>query len=137
MCRSSVPFTTWAAVSVIVLCGCAPSTDAKKRIKDSTPREVLETWTKAEAERDWETWFECMTPRARDHRRLGLIISGVLILSFTASTPSIQESLYSSSQISELALVSVVGATLLTIAAGWIPSMIASGQDPAEVLREE
>ena len=68
---------------------------------------------------------------------IGLIISGVLTLSFTASTPSIQEKLFSSSLISELAFVSIVGATLLTIAAGWIPSMIASGQDPAEVLREE
>jgi ABC-type lipoprotein release transport system permease subunit len=68
---------------------------------------------------------------------IGLIISGVLTLSFTASTPSIKEKLFSSSLISELAFVSIVGATLLTIAAGWIPSMIASGQDPAEVLREE
>jgi putative ABC transport system permease protein len=68
---------------------------------------------------------------------IGLIISGVLTLSFTASTPSIQEKLFSSSLIYELAFVSIVGATLLTIAAGWIPSMIASGQDPAEVLREE
>ena len=51
--------------------------------------------------------------------------------------PGIQTELFADSLTLKLALVSVIGATLLTIAAGWIPSMIASGQDPAEVLREE
>ena len=37
----------------------------------------------------------------------------------------------------KMAALSVVGATLLAVIAGWIPAMIASGQDPAEVLREE
>jgi ABC-type lipoprotein release transport system permease subunit len=31
----------------------------------------------------------------------------------------------------------VLGASLLAVIAGWIPAMIASRQDPAEVLREE
>jgi putative ABC transport system permease protein len=67
----------------------------------------------------------------------GLTLSGILTFSFTSSIPSIQAELFTASLTLKLALVSVVGATLLTIAAGWIPSMIASGQDPAEVLREE
>ena len=67
----------------------------------------------------------------------GVILAGVLTFSFTASTPSIQSELFASSLTLKLALIAVTGATFLTIAAGWIPSMIASGQDPAEVLREE
>ena len=35
-----------------------------------------------------------------------------------------------------LTALAVVGASLLAVVAGWIPAMIASGQDPAEVLRE-
>ena len=67
----------------------------------------------------------------------GLIISGILTFAFTSSMPSIQTGLFTASLTLKLASVSVIGGTLLTIAAGWIPSMIASGQDPAEVLREE
>lgn len=67
----------------------------------------------------------------------GLVLAGVLTFLFTAGTPSIQSELFSSSLTLRLIFISVTGATLLTIAAGWIPSMIASGQDPAEVLREE
>lgn len=37
----------------------------------------------------------------------------------------------------KMAALAVVGASLLAVIAGWIPAMIASGQDPAEVLREE
>ncbi len=36
-----------------------------------------------------------------------------------------------------MAALAVVGASLLAVIAGWIPAMIASGQDPAEVLRVE
>ena len=36
-----------------------------------------------------------------------------------------------------LAALAVVGASMLAVVAGWIPALIASGQDPAEVLREE
>ncbi|MBN2241733.1 MAG: ABC transporter permease [Acidobacteria bacterium] len=36
-----------------------------------------------------------------------------------------------------MAALAVAGATLLAVVAGWLPAMIASGQDPAEVLREE
>jgi len=36
-----------------------------------------------------------------------------------------------------LLLASVAGAALLTVIAGWIPTMIATRQDPADVLREE
>lgn len=67
----------------------------------------------------------------------GLILAGILTFSLTASTPSIQNDLFAFSLILKLSIVSLIGATFLTIAAGWIPSMIASGQDPAEVLREE
>jgi putative ABC transport system permease protein len=69
---------------------------------------------------------------------LGIVLAGVLTYIFIASTHSIQTEIFGSvSLILKLALVSVIGASLLTIAAGWIPAMIASGQDPAEVLREE
>jgi putative ABC transport system permease protein len=37
----------------------------------------------------------------------------------------------------ELALLAIIGASLLAVIAGWIPAMIASQQDPAQVLREE
>jgi putative ABC transport system permease protein len=68
----------------------------------------------------------------------GIVLAGILTFVLTASMPSIQIEIFGSvSLISKLAFVSVIGASLLTIAAGWIPSMIASGQDPAEVLREE
>jgi ABC-type lipoprotein release transport system permease subunit len=67
----------------------------------------------------------------------GLILSAIFTFGFTSSMPGIQTELFANSLILKLALVSVIGATMLTIAAGWIPSMIASGQDPAEVLREE
>jgi putative ABC transport system permease protein len=33
--------------------------------------------------------------------------------------------------------LAVVGASILSVISGWIPAMIASGQDPAEILREE
>lgn len=36
-----------------------------------------------------------------------------------------------------MAALAIIGASLLAIIAGWIPAMIASGQDPAEVLRGE
>ena len=68
----------------------------------------------------------------------GIVLAGILTFIVTASMQSIQTELFGSvSLILKLAFVSVTVASLLTIAAGWIPSMIASGQDPAEVLREE
>jgi ABC-type antimicrobial peptide transport system permease subunit len=36
-----------------------------------------------------------------------------------------------------LLLASVGGATALAVIAGWIPTVVATRQDPAEVLREE
>jgi ABC-type lipoprotein release transport system permease subunit len=36
-----------------------------------------------------------------------------------------------------LLVLSVVGAAALAVIAGWIPTMIATRQDPADVLREE
>jgi putative ABC transport system permease protein len=36
-----------------------------------------------------------------------------------------------------LGALSVIGASFLSIVAGWIPAMIASGQDPAEILKGE
>jgi putative ABC transport system permease protein len=68
----------------------------------------------------------------------GIVLAGILTFIFTASALSIQLELFGSgSLILKLAVVSIIGASFLTVAAGWIPSMIASGQDPAEVLREE
>ncbi len=67
----------------------------------------------------------------------GIVISGILTFAFTSSAPAVQKALLASFPAVKLGLMSVIGAALLTIAAGWIPSMIASGQDPAEVLREE
>ena len=37
----------------------------------------------------------------------------------------------------QMAALAVIGASLLTVLAGWIPAMIAARQDPADVLREE
>jgi putative ABC transport system permease protein len=37
----------------------------------------------------------------------------------------------------EVAGLAVIGASLLAVIAGWLPAMVASRQDPAEVLREE
>ena len=67
----------------------------------------------------------------------GIVLACILTFVFTLSTPSILKELFASSATLNLALISILGATFLTIAAGWIPSMIASGQDPAEVLRQE
>lgn len=67
----------------------------------------------------------------------GLILAGILTFTFTVSTPYIQPALYALRVILKLAIVSITGATFLSVAAGWIPSMIASGKDPADVLREE
>jgi putative ABC transport system permease protein len=36
-----------------------------------------------------------------------------------------------------LAALAVIGSSMLAVIAGWIPAVIASGQDPAEVLRGE
>jgi putative ABC transport system permease protein len=36
-----------------------------------------------------------------------------------------------------MAVLAILGASLLAVLAGWIPAMIASNQDPAEVMREE
>lgn len=69
------------AVAVVLIVGCTPAADGKKQLKDSTAREVLETWNRAGAERDWETWFECMTPEARDGEKAGLLIACGLALS--------------------------------------------------------
>lgn len=68
----------------------------------------------------------------------GLVLAGTATLISTASLSTIQAALFGSfNVILKLAFVAVMGATFLTIAAGWIPSMIASGQDPAEILSEE
>ncbi len=68
----------------------------------------------------------------------GLLLAGATTFLFTLPVSTIQAALFGSlSMMIKLALVSVTGALFLTITAGWIPSMIAGGQDPAEVLSEE
>ena len=68
----------------------------------------------------------------------GLILSGAITFIFTMSMGTIQVELFGSAYlILKLVIVSIIGAVFLTVAAGWIPSIIASGQDPAEILREE
>ena len=68
----------------------------------------------------------------------GLILAGTITCIFTMSMGTIQAELFGSAYlILKLVIVSIIGATFLTVAAGWIPSIIASGQDPAEILREE
>jgi putative ABC transport system permease protein len=69
---------------------------------------------------------------------LGLVLAAAAVFIYTASVPAIQSALFGShSLMMTLALVSVAGALFLTLAAGWVPSMIAAGQDPAEVLSGE
>jgi ABC-type lipoprotein release transport system permease subunit len=65
-----------------------------------------------------------------------VVIAIILTLVFTSSFPQYKRLLASSLTL-KLALISIPGAALLTVAAGWIPSMIASGHDPAEVHKEE
>ena len=68
----------------------------------------------------------------------GLILVVIITFFWAGSDPSLQASVAGSFTFwLEMAALAVVGASLLAVIAGWIPAMIASGQDPAEVLREE
>jgi hypothetical protein len=69
---------------------------------------------------------------------LGLILGTLLGLLVGGSEASI--SLGAAGDISfwaGMTALAVIGAALLAVVAGWIPALIASRQDPAEVLREE
>jgi putative ABC transport system permease protein len=68
----------------------------------------------------------------------GLVIGSTVILSFSTPDTGITIAAAGSLQFwIGLAALAVVGASTLAVVAGWIPAMIAAGQDPAEVLREE
>lgn len=68
----------------------------------------------------------------------GLLLAGAVTLLYVAPMPAIQAALFGSlTFLTRLAVMSVAGALFLTVAAGWIPSMVAGMQEPAEVLGEE
>jgi putative ABC transport system permease protein len=67
---------------------------------------------------------------------IGLVLGSAFVLSF--ANPGVPVgSIGSPSFWLGMTVLAVLGASLLTVLAGWIPSMIASNQDPAEVMREE
>jgi putative ABC transport system permease protein len=68
----------------------------------------------------------------------GLLLGSAVIFSFSANSPDIPFGAIGSAAFwAAMAALSIIGASLLAVIAGWIPAMIASGQDPAEILREE
>jgi putative ABC transport system permease protein len=69
---------------------------------------------------------------------LGMLLGGVLGILFAGSDQKIQiGSVGSFSFWAGMAALAVIGSSFMAVIAGWIPAMIASHQDPAEVLREE
>jgi putative ABC transport system permease protein len=67
---------------------------------------------------------------------IGLVLGCAFVLSFANPGVSIG-SVGSPPFWLGMTALAVFGASLLTVLAGWIPSMIASYQDPADVMREE
>jgi putative ABC transport system permease protein len=68
----------------------------------------------------------------------GLILGGAIPILFSGPDSGVAiGSVGSAAFWAGMAALAVVGASLLAVISGWIPAMIASGQDPAEVLREE
>lgn len=67
----------------------------------------------------------------------GLILGGAALLYFAGISDMPAGSVGSAAFWAGLAALSVAGASLLAVLSGWIPAIIASGQDPAEILREE
>jgi putative ABC transport system permease protein len=66
----------------------------------------------------------------------GLVLGSLFVLFFANPGVSI-ESAGSPPFWLGMAILAILGASLLAVLAGWIPAMIASYQDPAEVMREE
>jgi putative ABC transport system permease protein len=67
---------------------------------------------------------------------IGLVLGSVSVLVF-ANPGVAMGSIGSTSFWVGIAVMAVLGASLLAVLAGWIPAMLASNQDPAEVMREE
>ena len=69
---------------------------------------------------------------------LGLVMGSILVIIFAGPNQHIPVGSIGSFPFwLGMAAVAMLGASLLAVIAGWIPAMIASSQDPAEVLREE
>lgn len=69
---------------------------------------------------------------------IGLVLGSFFILFVANSDSSVpMETVGSLPFWLGMAALAVIGASLLAVLAGWIPAMIASRQDPAEVMREE
>jgi putative ABC transport system permease protein len=69
---------------------------------------------------------------------LGLVLGSALVVFLAGSGQNITLGAVGSLPFwLGMAALAVIGASLLAVVAGWIPAMIASRQDPAEVLREE
>lgn len=69
---------------------------------------------------------------------LGMLLGSVLGILFAGPDQKIQLGSVGSFPFwAGMAALAVIGSSFMTVIAGWIPAMIASHQDPAEVLREE
>jgi putative ABC transport system permease protein len=69
---------------------------------------------------------------------LGLILGSVFVLFIVNSDPEVSIAAVGSLPFwIGMAALAIIGASLLAVIAGWIPAIIASRQDPAEVMREE
>jgi hypothetical protein len=68
----------------------------------------------------------------------GLVFGSITVILFSGPDTDVPiGSIGSLPFYAGMAALAITGASLLAIIAGWIPAIIASGQDPAEVLREE
>ncbi len=69
---------------------------------------------------------------------IGLVLGSLFVFFLADSGPSISIAAVGSLSFwLGMAALAVIGASLLAVIAGWIPAMIASRQDPADVMREE
>jgi putative ABC transport system permease protein len=69
---------------------------------------------------------------------LGLVLGSILVIFFASPDRGIPISAVGSFPFwLGMTALAAIGASVLAVVAGWIPAMIASRQDPAEVLREE
>ncbi|TWU44513.1 hypothetical protein Poly51_60790 [Rubripirellula tenax] len=72
-------------VVLVAVSGCVPSAGKTSKLEDRTVEELFACWSEAQTQRDWATWFECMTPEARESQATGLLFSAPLVVSFAKS----------------------------------------------------
>ena len=72
--------------ALVVLAGCTPPSSSKTALNDRTANELMETWNQAQLDRDWDTWFLCMTPEAREQQKNSLLFLYSVLRSDSDST---------------------------------------------------